>query len=112
MRSIASDRVDSLLIRTKGKRVRAPELKCSRINEILHHYYSKFRKISSSSVDVVVRKEEEIEVNVHWLNVCMRMSERRSIATMSLIWYLGDVGHDGPDREDVAVRLPRRLRSA
>jgi len=25
---------------------------------------------------------------------------------------LGDVGHDGPDREDVAVRLPRRLRSA
>jgi len=86
--------------------------KCSRINEILHHYYSKFRKISSSSVDVVVRKEEEIEVNVHWLNVCMRMSERRSIATMSLIWYLGDVGHDGPDREDVAVRLPRLLRSA
>jgi len=104
MRSIASDRVDSLLIRTKGKRVRAPELKCSRINEILHHYYSKFRKISSSSVDVVVRKEEEIEVNVHWLNVCMRMSERRSIAmmfgTMALtarMWLL---------------RLPRRLHSA
>ena len=69
MRSIASDRVDSLLIRTKGKRVRAPELKCSRINEILHHYYSKFRKISSSSVDVVVRKEEEIEVRLNGMLV-------------------------------------------
>ena len=87
---------------------------CCSINEIWRFIIPDLEKQEKVHLQwlPLFEKRRKIEVNVHWLNVCMRMSERRSIATMSLIWYLGDVGHDGPDREDVAVRLPRRLRSA
>ena len=79
---------------------------CCSINEIWRFIIPDLEKQEKVHLQwlPLFEKRRKIEVNVHWPNVCMRMSERRSIAmmfgTMALtarMWLL---------------RLPRRLHSA